>query len=526
MALIHERPQYVKDFKKGKNTEIKFIRGNWYLYSRSGEYDPTTKKMRKKSGSIIGKITENGLVYARPKVDSSSLDRVTTVEIGFTGYLHQTFKEIAEKLKKHFPDCWKELFAVACLRLSEGPRFKRISTAYEDSCLSVLYNGLDLDKSDLTDLLKAVGRRRENIVAFMRDSMAASSSFLVFDGHRLISESKTLEEAAMGYDSRNRYKKQINLLYAFTISGQKYMPYFYKMFSGDIPDVSAFPDFIRECGIKDMDVTILADKGYASDRNFQMLKDLGLSFVIPRRRNEECTILCVPETHGEYDDMFRYAGRTILHKVSVLNGEYVHVFLDSFLYANELNDMARRLERDNATVAKKRIAEERARSGGKRRMSDEDFEMLQEIGIGEAMSGRKEMGTLTLVTNNEKLTGPQIYYMYKRREVIEDFFKAYDDSLDLSASYMRDTYSEEAWLFLNHIGAMMSFEIFDRIYALDKVKDISIHDFISMFSKIHVNRISGVWHTTVLTKKKAAMAKLFGLDIDSLVSEMNAHEHK
>lgn len=55
-----ERPDYVKNFSKPKNTEIKFINGNWYLYQKFSVYDPVRKKKIKKSGPIIGKIGPDG----------------------------------------------------------------------------------------------------------------------------------------------------------------------------------------------------------------------------------------------------------------------------------------------------------------------------------------------------------------------------------------------------------------------------------------------------------------------------------
>jgi hypothetical protein len=38
MGLMHERPDFVKDFVKPKNTEIKYIGGKWYLYERASQY--------------------------------------------------------------------------------------------------------------------------------------------------------------------------------------------------------------------------------------------------------------------------------------------------------------------------------------------------------------------------------------------------------------------------------------------------------------------------------------------------------
>ncbi len=96
---------------------------------------------------------------------------------------------------------------------------------------------------------------------------------------------------------------------------------------------------------------------------------------------------------------------------------------------------------------------------------------------------------------------PKIYNLYKRREAVERFFRSYDGSLDFSSSYMRDSYKEEAWLFLNHLSAMMAFDILDEIYIKGKTSDISLKYFILTLERIHANRVQGKWYLARITKK-------------------------
>lgn len=62
-----EKPDYVKSFVRSPNTEIKYIRGRWYLYERSNVYDPQIGQSRKKSGKILGSITEQELIPSRAR---------------------------------------------------------------------------------------------------------------------------------------------------------------------------------------------------------------------------------------------------------------------------------------------------------------------------------------------------------------------------------------------------------------------------------------------------------------------------
>ena len=74
--MSQEKPEYILSYEKPKNTEIKHINGNWYLYERRSVYDPKTKKMRKRSGKFLGKITEQGFVTSKEKIDRKILEDI------------------------------------------------------------------------------------------------------------------------------------------------------------------------------------------------------------------------------------------------------------------------------------------------------------------------------------------------------------------------------------------------------------------------------------------------------------------
>ena len=520
--MKRERPDFVLNYKKPKNTEIKYINGYWYLYERSSYYDSQKKTMHKKSGKILGKITESGFIKAKEKVDHSVFETIDVLELGISGYLYKRNQNLIEKLKSHFPDIWQELFVMSVMRTVEGPRFKRIDDEYETSCLSVLFPNLRLSRVDISSLLKTIGKRRQAIMDFMKDYNAKLSPYVVFDGHRIVSDSKTLDTAQMGYDSKQRFKDQVNLVYAFSVSGQRCFPYYYKQFSGDVPDISAFSSLIDESGLDKKDLTILADKGFGSEDNFTLINDSGFKYIIPIKRTDCDSKDNIPANIDEYDEGFKYNGRAVLHKQIQKEGYFLHVFLDTSLLANELGDFTERLNKSNKTkeMAKEK-EEERIKSNKKRRLTDEQLSLMVPVSFKDAILKKTGLGTLT-IRSNSTLNGVQIYNLYKRREAIEDFFRSYDCSLDFSSSYMRDSYKEEAWLFLNHLSALMAFDILDEIYIKGKTSEISLKDFISMLERIHVDRVKDKWYLAKITKKREAFANMFDFNISAVVDEMNS----
>ena len=83
-----EKPDYVANFIRPANTEIKFIRGHWYLYERSNVYDPQLGRSRKKSGKILGSITEHGLVPSKARREYTTPVLNDVVEVGAANYIY------------------------------------------------------------------------------------------------------------------------------------------------------------------------------------------------------------------------------------------------------------------------------------------------------------------------------------------------------------------------------------------------------------------------------------------------------
>lgn len=112
--------------------------------------------------------------------------------------------------------------------------------------------------------------------------------------------------------------------------------------------------------------------------------------------------------------------------------------------------------------------------------------------------------------------------MYKGRNSIEEFFKSYDNSLDFSASYMRNNYSEDGWLFFNHLSSIMAFDILDEIYSSGQTKNVSLKDFKNTLSHVFANKIKGEWRSAKITAKKQDFLNTFGFNINTVIDEMNA----
>lgn len=532
------KPDFVTNFVKPKNTEIKCIRNNWYLYERLSKYDPIKKRSQKVSGKCLGKLTAEGLVPTKRRLVSvsSQQEQTTTadvqstiksnntvsdvVEAGGTLFLMNRTQGIKERLQKYFPDLWQRILVVVLLRTLKDPRFRRLQTHYETNFLAYVFPNLSFTPHSNAGFLQDLGRRREAITNYMKEDLQSKDVFILFDGHRLLSSSKTMELSEIGYDSKRRFMPQINLLYIYSLGKDHATPVYYKQFLGSTPDVSAFPDLLQECGIAHKDYTIVADKGFASEDDFDELVRLELKYIIPIKRGSHIVAQYLPLEQHSYTDVFTYNERAIQAFKIEQDGFNLFVYLDFKLYANELADTVARANKHNEILNRKIELEHKRRSKGKGRLSDEELQKLQPKNIKEILAQCPEIGTFTLRTNRLDLNSQQLYRTYKQRQAIEQFFKTYGDSMEFDASYMRNQRSQEAWLFLNHLSATIATECINDIAKIEEDQNISFEDLRQSLGKIMATNINEHWSIAPIKKAvKKMMAKLnFSINEDDLLT--------
>ncbi len=118
---------------------------------------------------------------------------------------------IGSVCRNSFLTCGDKFMSSVFIRAMYNPRFRRLFLHYENSFFAHLFPDLNFSAPYLCRLLKSLGKQRDAIAAFMREDIDLKRSFILFDGHRLLSASRTMEFAELGYDSKRRFKPQINL---------------------------------------------------------------------------------------------------------------------------------------------------------------------------------------------------------------------------------------------------------------------------------------------------------------------------
>src|SRR5664279_4600599 len=168
-------PRWATNHRK-PGTELRLIRGRYYLYAVSSRYDPKLKRAKKITGKLLGTITnEDGFVESAKRkliekaaqgVDPST---ICVREFGFTSFLNQYNTKIQQRLLQYFPEHFQLIIYMAYCRLVHYSPLKNMAfhvaktmlsiedkTAYNEKDFSVALREIEAGASRLPIILKAL----------------------------------------------------------------------------------------------------------------------------------------------------------------------------------------------------------------------------------------------------------------------------------------------------------------------------------------------------------------------------------
>ena len=466
-------PDWVLKHKK-KGTNISKIGDKYYLYEVTSKWNKEKGRAQKITKGYLGRITEEGFIPKKEKASISLPVNPTVKSYGEALVAESVGKDILEKLRLHFPEYAETIFAAAVLRLIHTQPFKRLQGEFEHSFLSELFPEARLSKNSLTALLQSLGDSRERLSGFMRE-FTHEAEHLLFDGTSIITQSRKMGINNVGYNAHRQYDPQVNLMYAFSVESNR--PVYYRVFAGNVRDVSAFELCVKESGLKG--VTVIADKGFGSEDNFEMLTKTELDYIVPLKRNGKAYANTRFENGNKsnLDGYFIYGSRPIWY----YQDEGICFFLDEDLRAREEKDYIMRIEKKLEGFSKEGFLEK-----------------------------QYKFGTIAL-RSNLKLSAEEVYSLYKQRGQIEQTFDLLKNLLDQDSSYMQSQSAMEGWAFINHISLLLCYNLYNMLRVKKLLAKFSVPDFISHLRYIHKIRISGEWYTSEVSKKTADF--LSSLDI-------------
>lgn len=430
-ATAHKKP----------GTELKCIKGRYYLYEVKSVYDKTIKRSRKISLGILGTISEEqGFVPSQRRKPhnvnrKANLDNPLFVyEYGMPKWLMDTLAEdVIPDLKTHFGNLWQFIVAMVYCRLAHQSPLKNVPFYLQQSdMLNLLQWNEKLYDQKISDLLFELGSKQDQIHSFLKPKDQTQRTVLI-DATDITLQSNHIALAQKGYNSAMDFQSQFVLLYLY--DAQSLKPLYYRMLPGNIREVSAMQNTIKMSGLEEC--VYIADKGFFSESNITQLEALGMRYIIPLKRDNalipyqqlddvEQTDAYFPFNSGRNSQRFLFYA----HAEDTPNKRSITLFLDGKLKEQEKVDYLTRIQTLPEQYTKARFNQK-----------------LQ------------TMGTLALIHNTE-LNPQTLYCEYKNRGEIEQLFDQLKNTLDADCSHMQRQESLNGWMFINHLSLLVIYKLY------------------------------------------------------------------
>jgi len=482
---MSKHPQWALKYKR-KGTELRLIKGTYYLYEITSKWNPEKKRSQKVTLGILGKISKE---YGFIESEKRKLKRAKNIsgdisvkEYGLSSFISNNFALYTNRLKTHFPEHWKFILASAYARLAFKSPMKNYQYHFKKSFLSETYSAVGLSSSSISKKIRELGRSRAQILDFFKTFKLGDDNIL-FDGTDLLSNSKKMRFPDKSKTKKGTFDKIANLMFVFSINLKQ--PVYYRILSGNIKDVSSFRLCLDESGISD--AVVIADKGFYSEANIEKLEKEKLNYIVPLKRNSALINYSIIEKSDlkDFDGYFMYEKKVIWYAQSKVNGKQIILYKNDELKTEEVNDYLRRCE----TLPEK--------------YNTEAFYEKQH-----------KFGTIAFVTNlKEKQSPEQIYQTYKKRNQIEVMIDAFKNLLQADRSYMQDDDAIEGWMFINFIVMLWYYELLNHLQEHELNSKYAPQDLIQFLLDIKKVKINGQWYDDNITKKNKAIFEKIKLPI-------------
>jgi transposase len=453
-----------------KCLEVKTRGKNHYIYHSTTYWDKELKKPRKTS-KYLGKLdSDKGLIESgeRTKIQPSNIRNIT--EYGNSMLLHEMMRDLMPLLRKGFPDCWKEICALAMVRVTGIVPIKRVKDAWEK-----LYDvdGIKphLNTKNLSKVLHKVGINRagQNIIF---NYLVDQSKQLVYDLSSFFSRSINISQAERGYNKDKIQVPQINL--ALLCSADSGLPMMIRSLPGSVKNIKTLYHSINEL---ELDGKILVlDRGFFSTDVVEFLDDKNIAYVLPTRRNSHF-----------YDVRIHLNGHLYYHDRLIRCGKrecddfFLYLYEDQDLMLEERKTLHRKM--DDGKIDKNKLKERMDKAGK------------------------------ILILSNLDVDGAEIYEIYKRRETVEKMFDTYKTVLEADKIYLQDDEGVFGHVFISFLSLYIHYKLEQVLKKGELSRKMTPIDLLFKYGKVYHVDIGDRDMITEVPKKVVDLEERLGLDI-------------
>jgi len=307
--------------------------------------------------------------------------------------------------------------------------------------------------------------------------------YLLMDSTHIFSNSSLITLSRKGYNSQMTFDPQFNLFYIYSAKTQ--MPVYYRVLPGNIREVKAFKNCLLEAGLND--AVIVADKGFFSKKNIELLEREELKYILPLKRDNAIINYDLLDTNDFKEEAlyFEHEKRFIWYQKYTYEGLSLFLYLDEALKVKEEKDYLHRIETHPETH-----------------------------NLADYHKRRNIFGTLALLTSFKRKPSEDVYEMYKSRGTIEVLFDGMKNVLEADHTYMQNEQTLNGWMFINHITLQWYQHLYIELKKKNMLKRYSVNDYVQNLTDIKKIKINDSWYFNEITGQTQKMIERLGLSIN------------
>lgn len=483
-----QHPQWATKFRV-PGTELRLIKGNYYLYKYKTIYDKEKKKPRKISGKLIGSISQKqGLVTSEKrrleKAKSPDISgQIYCKEYGMSKLVSQKLLVYKKALEKEFGNLSGYILAIAYCRFVYKCPLKNIPFRLAQSYLPELLDIVPFNEKTASGVLNKLGGMHQQMLSYMK-SFVQPGGHMLMDVTNVFSNSHQIGLAKRGYSNSMNFDQQFNLMYIF--SSKSMTPVYYRLLPGNIKEVKAFKNCLLEVGFGK--AVIIADKGFYSKKNIELMDFEKLNYLIPLKRDNPLIDYksIADNTFKVQNSFFEHEGRIIWYrKYPISKKHFLFLFLDETLRLKEENDYLKRISS---------VPESYSLEGYHQK--------------------RNAFGTIAIFGNIKNPQADDTYQSYKSRMSIETMFDGMKNILEADHTCMQDEQTLQGWMFINHVTLQWYQTLYIELKELELLKKHSVNDYINFLVDIKKVKINENWYFNEVTNYTQKFVKKVGITLD------------
>lgn len=438
-------PKVMRTFERLKESkpgyiELKEIKGRYYVYRSTSEWDKEKKKPVKKP-TYLGAINLEGEYTPKKMKTGFQESKREVYEYGNARLAHRFLEDVEGELRQYTPHA-EELIAAAIIRAIDPQPLRLHESRWKKLYLSTEIEA-GLSPKRMSHILRDTGLG----VEWWHDLFSAlvrEGDLLFYDLTAVFTYSQNIKLAEKGYNRKKLYLDQIGIVIAF--SKENGLPAGLEVFWGSLKDISTLKGFLNR--FWGSDFGFILDRGFWSETLLRDFKNREISYIAPLRKNSKMLDL----RWVRWRKPFIYRDRPVRWGRRQTDLGTLYLFRDPKLRGEQKATLLKKVERGIIDM--------------------EEFEAKKEVA-----------GIIGLISDMDR-KGKEIYDLYKGRQDVELAFDAMKNTLDSDKTYLQSDEAVRGYFFVTFLALRVYFKILKRLRERDLTGKISVKEVLFELSKL------------------------------------------